>query len=362
MLMDSASPEATVVPSLPTPPTTFYANDNPKNWTVEVISRGLMVEETGCKEIRLVLKRAMEKRHLIGNSLSAPHNEVKLKEALKEMEVEFPLVFRSDIPRQWLESCKLGMARKISYTYTHACNRRQRKISPADVSEDPEIATSTPQPQTFGNSTFYVESRKTQINTIISPEEITRTQNPPQLVLIDEIDFDMFTNILRQDKLLNTTKDRIMWRMGNKDIEIDHSRKFKVAARTMYKEGRNPISFRVVEHAKGERLYLDRSCWMLMYLKEDRSVQNRGSETRNKIQMHPEHRSYLTLSLTAEDDMYGRMLEYSDDSNMNGMIVMFPSTSSSITSDTEISQRRLTERPCRIPPLEAPDNASNGQE
>ena len=68
---EPAAVAAAVSPSslASSPSAEFYENTNPRNWTVSVISRGLMVEQAYCKEIRAVLKKEMERRHIVGTSL-----------------------------------------------------------------------------------------------------------------------------------------------------------------------------------------------------------------------------------------------------------------------------------------------------
>lgn len=243
--MERVSSRLSVAASLPPPPTAFYEHDNPRNWTVSIISRGLMLEESGCREIRSTLKQEMENRHLIGSSLSAPHNQEKLSEALKQLELAFPLVFTSDIPRQWLESCELGMARKINYTHT-ACNRKQRNVRVPTENTD-----SSTRPRTFDQASFYVQAKRTRAYTLLSPFDIVKPQKALPHLDIDDIDFGMFKEVLREDKVHDPIRDRIMCRIGNKDIEIDHSRKFKAAVRIMYEGGQAPMSFLVEERPLG---------------------------------------------------------------------------------------------------------------
>ena len=270
--MERVSPSTTVASSLPAPPTTFYANDSPRNWTVSIISRGLMVGESGCKEIRTVLKQEMEKRHLIGGSLSAPQKQTRLDEVFKELEARFPLVFTTDIPRQWLDSCELGMARKINYTYTHACNRKRQnsRRTPSDENTDPRT-----RPCTFNRASFYIQSKRTMVDTLFSPVDIVKSQRPDEVV-VNDIDFGMFKELLKEDNVYDAMRDRIMCRIGNRDIEINHSRKFKAAALSMYERGQDPIYFVVEGCPAGECVsfnYLN----ILAYMSEGRAPRaNRG--------------------------------------------------------------------------------------
>ena len=207
-----------------------------------------MIEESGCKEIRSFLKQEMGKRHLIGSALNAPHNQTKLGEALKQLENAFPRVFTPDIPREWLNHCEQGMATKINYTYaqTQAYKRRRLNGRPASA-ENIDPAT---QPCTFDRASFYVQSKRTMTDTLISPLDIIKTQRLLPIAAND-IDFGMFKDVLKEDKVYDATMDRIMCRIGNKDIEINHSRKFKAAALSMYERGQDPISFVVEECQAG---------------------------------------------------------------------------------------------------------------
>lgn len=246
--MEQVSPHTMVTSSLPSPSTTFYANDDPKRWTVSIISQGLMVAESDYKEIRTVLKQEMEKKQLIGVSLGAPHNQSKLVDALKELETAFPSVFTSDIPRQWLENCELGMARSINYTYTQACKRRRRNVQPFSAENADRVA----RPFSFDRAVIYVQSKRTMTDTLLSPcDIISRTQ---RLLHVDakDIDFDMFKDVLKEDKVYDATTDRIICHIGNKDIEIDQPRSFRSAALIMHERGQDPISFMVEECPAGE--------------------------------------------------------------------------------------------------------------
>ena len=248
--MERVSPQVSVASSLPTPPKTFYANVNPRTWTVSLISRGLMVEGSGCREIRSFLKQEMGNRHLMGSALNAPHNQTKLGEALKRLEDAFPRVFTPDIPREWLNNCEQGMATKINYTHTQACKRRRLNGRPASAENIDPVT----QPCTFDRASFYVQSMRTMTDTLISPLDIIKTQRPLR-VAANDIDFGMFKDVLKEDKVYDATMDRIMCRIGNKDIEINHSRKFKVAALSMYERGQDPISFVVEECQAGEYVF-----------------------------------------------------------------------------------------------------------
>ena len=245
--MEHASAQVRVASSLSTPPKAFYTNVNPRTWTVSVISRGLMLEESGCKEIRSFLKQEMGRRHLIGSTLNTPHNQAKLGETFKQLESAFPRVFTSDIPREWLNNCEQGMATKINYTHAQVCKRRRLNRQPASA-ENIEPVT---QPCTFDRASFYVQSKRTMTDTLISPHDIIKNKRPMR-VAANDIDFGIFKDMLKEDKVYDATRDRIMCRIGNKDIEINHSRKFKVAALSMYERGQDPISFIVEECQAGK--------------------------------------------------------------------------------------------------------------
>jgi len=249
MERDSPQEAVTVASNLATPPPTFYANDNPKSWTVSIISRGLRVAESGCKESRSVLKQEMEKRHLIGYSLNTSENQEKLSGALRHLEASFPLVFTADIPRRWLDSCELGMARKINYTHVHYCNRRRRTIQHTSIGSTTSETLSCPLSLA---RLFYVESKRTKAHTLFSPTEITRVQKPLFHVGADEIDFGLFKELLKEHKVYDSMVDRIMCRIGDRDIEIDQSRIFKTAALSLYERGQDPISFTTEAYPMGK--------------------------------------------------------------------------------------------------------------
>ena len=69
----------------------------------------------------------------------------------------------------------------------------------------------------------------------------------------------MFKEVLRKDKVYDIKRDRIMCRIGSKDVEINQSRKFKAAALSMYERGQDPISFMVETFTTGEYVYPDLS-------------------------------------------------------------------------------------------------------
>jgi len=248
--MERVCDPATAASSILIPPSTeFYANTNPRNWTVSIISRGLMVEESCCKEIRMVLKKEMEQRHIVGTSLGTPENQAKLSEALRQLEMTFPSVFTSRIPQIWLESCKLGMARKINNTYNHYRNRRRRATS----SHSADSAPSTTRTLTFGETGFYIRSTERTTDTLFFASEIIKEKKPLTSIVPDEIEFGMFKEILHEDRVYNSSTDRIICRIGNNDLEVNQSRKFKAAALQMYKGGQNPILFTV--EARTRRAY-----------------------------------------------------------------------------------------------------------
>lgn len=255
---EPAAVSAAVSPSslASSPSAEFYENTNPRNWTVSVISRGLMVEQAYCKEIRAVLKKEIERRHIVGTSLGTPENQAKLGEALQQLETAFPSVFTPRIPQPWLESCKLGMARKINNTYNHYRNRRRRAVP--SLSTDSALCIA--RPLTFGETGFPIRSTKTTADTLFFASDIIKEKKPLASITSDEIEFEMFKEVLREDGVYNGSTDRILCRIGKNDVEVYHARKFKAAALQMYNRGENPISFHIEARQRGTYLVLCFDC------------------------------------------------------------------------------------------------------
>ena len=79
--------------------------------------------------------------------------------------------------------------------------------------------------------------------------------------MLDEIEFRIFKEVLREDGIYNSSTNRILYYISKNDVEVNYARKFKAAALYIYNKGENPISFYIRARLRGTYLvlYFDRA-------------------------------------------------------------------------------------------------------
>ena len=215
-----------------------------------IIAKGLRVDARMERDIRDAMKKEMERRHLIGVKPDLLANREQFAEVFTQLEATFPTVFRQEIPKDWLERCKLGMARKITNSYLH--NRKRKRC----LVKAPPLIEATPRGQLLplGETGIFARSSLTSCHTIFHAPEIIKEKKPPCGITSEELEFSMFKELLREEGVFRPcAPERIMCKIGGNNVEVDTARKFKAAVLQMYRSGENPIAF-TVEAVEGRHI------------------------------------------------------------------------------------------------------------
>ena len=112
-------------------PLSFYKNIDRKNWTVEIIQRGLYISNDVYTSICTVIEKEMSLHKVLGLLLKQPDVKKKLQPIFINIIKRFPETFEN-IPNVWREKCLTAIAQKCNYNMRR---RRRGSVSPAHITE-----------------------------------------------------------------------------------------------------------------------------------------------------------------------------------------------------------------------------------
>jgi hypothetical protein len=189
-------------------PLGFYENIDWKNWTVQIIQRGLYISNDVYASICTVMEKQMSSHKVLGLHLKQSGIKEKLQSIFINIIERFLETFE-DIPDTWREKCLTAIAQKCNY------NMRRRRVgsaSPAHVTDTndqdrlrspPSTSNSVgPHPlkylralETITVHTSIVASGRYSICRLL---DFARKE-PIKLLTIDSLAYDKFLTVLRED-------------------------------------------------------------------------------------------------------------------------------------------------------------------
>jgi hypothetical protein len=112
-------------------PLSFYENIDRKNWTVEIIQRGLYISNNTYASIYIVMEKEMRSYEVLGLLLKQPVVKKKLQPIFTFIIQRFPATFKN-IPCAWREKCLTAIAQKCNYNMQR---RRVRSVSSVHITD-----------------------------------------------------------------------------------------------------------------------------------------------------------------------------------------------------------------------------------
>jgi hypothetical protein len=95
-------------------PLSFYKNIDRKNWTMEIIQRGLHINNDLYTSICTVMEKEIWMYKVLGLLLKQPIVKKKLQPIFTYIIQHFPTIFEN-IPCTWWEKCLTAIAQKYNY-------------------------------------------------------------------------------------------------------------------------------------------------------------------------------------------------------------------------------------------------------
>src|SRR6266436_9683048 len=241
-------------------PLGFYENTDRKNWTVEIIQRGLHISNDTYASICTVMEKEMRSQEVLGLLLKQPVVKKKLQPIFTQIIQRFPATFEK-IPHAWREKCLIAIAQKCNYNMRR---RRVRSESPGHITAaGPQGRLRSPAPtsdavgpspskclralDTITVHTSMVAGGRYSICRLL---DLARKESMEPLT-IESLAYDQFLTVLREDIQFDTVQHTVSYRYA-KDIivPIGNERSWKAAIVDMHIQGMERFMFHIEEHGK----------------------------------------------------------------------------------------------------------------
>ena len=265
-------------------PSGFYENIDRKNWTVNIIQHGLGINNELYTTIYTAIETEMRSQNILGHKLNQNLVKKQLKPIFANIIPRFSTTFDA-IPLLWREKYLMAIAQKCNYNMRRSIRRRTTKPASLTKSASPTKSTSptksasleyqinnvcqglteplsskaglADEPKSFRVRTL--ESIMVFI-TMVASERCTICrmvdfviQGSSGNVMIENLAFDRFTSILKEDIQFDPTKHSIFYHCTKgMAVAITNERSWKAAIGDMYIGGMDSFDFHVKE--KGEYL------------------------------------------------------------------------------------------------------------
>jgi hypothetical protein len=241
-------------------PLSFYENIDRKNWTVEIIQRGLHISNDVYTSICTVMEKEMSSHKVLGLLLKQPDVKKKLQPIFINIIEHFPETFEN-IPNVWREKCLTAIAQKCNYNMRR---RRRGSVSPAHITEveaPGQLGSPVPTSDAIGSSpSKYLRALDTiTVHTsmvaggrysICRLLDLTRKESIEPLT-IESLVYDQFLTILKEDIQFDTVQHTISYHYA-KDVRvpIGNERSWKAAIMDMHIQGMERFMFHIEESGK----------------------------------------------------------------------------------------------------------------
>src|SRR6266436_10049493 len=104
-------------------PSEFYENIDRKNWTVNIIQRGLRINNKLYTTIYTAIETEMRSQNILGHKLNQSLVKKQLKLILANIILRFSTTFDA-IPLLWREKCLMAIAQKCNYNMRRSIRHR----------------------------------------------------------------------------------------------------------------------------------------------------------------------------------------------------------------------------------------------
>jgi hypothetical protein len=241
-------------------PAGFYEHVDRKNWTVDIIQRGLCINDDLYTTIYTTMEAEMSLHNLLGNKLNQTNVKKKLHIISANIQQRFPTTFEN-IPDAWREKCLFAIAQKCNF---NARRRATRSGSPCCLTDsggrdaagslpmqsEPEGKQLSTRPRVLDTITVLISMVEGGQSTICRVRDFIGGESSDSIT-VESLAFDQFITVLQEDIQFDTAKHSISYSC-TKDITVPiaNERSWKAAIGDMYIGGLDRFVFHVEE--KGE--------------------------------------------------------------------------------------------------------------
>jgi hypothetical protein len=241
-------------------PLSFYENIDRKNWTVEIIQRGLQISNDAYISICTIMEKEMSSHKVLGLLLKQPGVKKKLQPIFINIIERFPETFEN-IPNVWREKCLTAIAQKCNYNMRR---RRGGSVSPAHIAEveapgqlgSPALKSDAigPSPSKYLRALDTITVHTSMVAggrySICRLLDLARKESIEPLT-IESLVYDQFLTILKEDIQFDTVQHTISYRYA-KDVRvpIGNERSWKAAIMDMHIQGMERFMFHIEERSK----------------------------------------------------------------------------------------------------------------
>jgi len=238
-------------------PTDFYKCIDRKNWSIDVIRRGLQIDDVLYTTIYTTMELELESRNILGSKLNNIGTKRALQLMFTKIQQSFPAVFEN-IPATWREKCLVALAQKCNYNKRR---RLTRSRSPRPLADGTYTNTpkSLPSPSRLESQYQSTHTRSLETITVLirrvegGQSTICRMQDfiqegPNNNISIDNLAFGQFVTVLQEDIKFDSSRDAISYSCaGDITVPIANERSWKAAMGEMYTRGLDRFMFNIEE-------------------------------------------------------------------------------------------------------------------
>jgi hypothetical protein len=248
-------------------PTTFYECIDRKNWSIDIIQRGLQIDDRLYTAIYTTIESQMKSRDILGSKLNTIRAKQQLLHVFAEVRLTFPAVFEN-IPEAWCEKCFTALAQKCNYNKRRRITRSRSPKSSINSTylDSSDSLTSPPQAQGRNPST---RTQALEANTVLvkrfeagqsgfeeGQSTICRMQDFVREgihnnISLDDLVYNQFITVLQEDIMFDPVRDVISYCCTDDTIvPIRNERSWKAAIGEMYAKGLPRFVFYIKENGK----------------------------------------------------------------------------------------------------------------
>jgi hypothetical protein len=242
------------------PPAAFYERIDQKNWSVDIIRRGLQIDDRLYSTIYAAVESEMKSRNVLGFKLNTIRAKQELHHVFAKVRQNFPSVFEN-IPGPWCEKCFFALAQKCNYNKRRRITNSRLPNSSTNGTrpDSPESQPSPPQlegqyrslrAQALEATTVLVRRVEGQQSTICRMQDFVQ-EGLHKNISVDDLVYAQFITVLQEDIKFDPAKDTVSY-CGIDDIAVPirNERSWKAAIVEMYTKGLPRFVFDIKERCK----------------------------------------------------------------------------------------------------------------
>ena len=224
-------------------PLPFYEPPYPKNWPMEYIKKGLQIDDETYRKICRTVVAELERMGILGAMLNSDACKEQIDSIVKPLLSSYPAVM-TGLPLPWLQKCVRVIAQKCNY------NRKRKTVrtgagSQSSKQDDrlPVCAANVTIPFI---QTIEIINMENGQSTCCRVHEILLKALSVTQVTVDDLDYDMFLDIIRDDVGYNAEQHILVHADGvSRSLRISNRRAWKAAIFEMNHKGNTRGSFAI---------------------------------------------------------------------------------------------------------------------